>query len=1273
MSLFLVRIYDWIKKHTLSFIILSVVLAVVAIFLSLKIQFSEDISQLTPNAISTNKVEQVIKSTGLIDKLVLVIKNPSQEKLIQTADRVVERINSKAFEPYISELNYTLGDDQFERTYDFFYEHLPFFLNDAELNEIEKKTTPDYIASSLERTYRSLVSPSSIATKRIIPKDPLYLTSQVLKKLEQYNLSKNIELKDGYYQVQEQKAIVMFLTPEYGNQETKHNGKLIQLLDQVIDTVCRQKQSQIFYYGSIPAAVDNAKVIKNDVILTVGLAVLLLFVLLTGYFRSFLTPALILLPIGLSALLALVLVWLIQGEISAIILGICSVLLGIAVDYIIHCTVHYIHSESIKKFYRGVSLPLLISCMTTVAAFLMMLFLKSPALKTLGLFASIAIFFAAISSLIYTPFLIRKRNVLKVNIVSKCIDYLAQIPLHRNKWWLLGLMVSGIVLFFMSRQVEFEGDLNKLGYESAKLTEAHNQINSVTSVARKTVYLVSEGSNFYEALDKSKDLIPQLNDLERDGILSDFQSLGNLIPTKAEQRERLQRWKTFWKGGRRTEVLSVLKSKAHSLGFKSGTFDLFKAFLEKEDFELMHPNDFQRINQLTSNLVFQEDGRYYIITPIKVAENNKPALLDAFRMNKDIVILDRSYYAQQIIQLVKEDFSTISYLAFLAVFVVLFIAYGRIETTIVTIVPISFAWVFTFGLIGLLGIKLNVFNIIISTFIFGLGVDYCVFIQHGLNQARSDASLKLARFKSSILLSSLTTFIGLGVLILAKHPALKSIAALSIFGIVCVVLVAFSIQPWLYNRLFYANGHKRNYPLTWSNLLRSILGFIFLIVACILISLYTMGLRLTWLSLEKKKLKVRRFMTRTARFLLKGIPGVHVDNYNKGGETFSQPAIIISNHQSHLDILLILALTERSILLTKDWVWKNIFYGYFIRFVDFYPVTMGYDEMLPKLNKKVAQGYSIVIYPEGSRSEYGHLKRFKKGAFELSTQLKLDIIPIVITGIGQIMTKYEILIKSGKATVNVLPRISWNDKSFGNDRREKAKKFKAFYTEKINECLQRNYVPKDYRDYVNKFYLYHNPMLYWYVDAKQRSEGYFEIINKYIPSKAKVYDIGCGYGYISLALALQSPDRQIVGVDYDHEKINIARAGKLPKNLDFQQKDIVDYKFETADVFLINDVMHYLSYEKQDELLLLLSTKINKGGCILIKDADADSTRHSRIAKQEKFSTRSGFNKVGNVGSDLFFFTKFELETKAKQFGLELEILERNKRNSNTYYKLELK
>lgn len=92
-------------------------------------------------------------------------------------------------------------------------------------------------------------------------------------------------------------------------------------------------------------------------------------------------------------------------------------------------------------------------------------------------------------------------------------------------------------------------------------------------------------------------------------------------------------------------------------------------------------------------------------------------------------------------------------------------------------------WVWILGIMGLFGLQFNLINIIISTFIFGLGDDFSIFITDGLTVKFKKGKATLASHKVSIFLSAVTVLIGLGALIFAKHPALKSIALISIIGI----------------------------------------------------------------------------------------------------------------------------------------------------------------------------------------------------------------------------------------------------------------------------------------------------------------------------------------------------------------------------------------------------------------------------------------------------------------------------------------------------------
>lgn len=72
--------------------------------------------------------------------------------------------------------------------------------------------------------------------------------------------------------------------------------------------------------------------------------------------------------------------------------------------------------------------------------------------------------------------------------------------------------------------------------------------------------------------------------------------------------------------------------------------------------------------------------------------------------------------------------------------------------------------------------------------------------------------------------------------------------------------------------------------------------------------------------------------------------------------------------------------------------------------------------MADSLRDKVKQGYSVIVFPEGTRSQDGKIGRFHKGAFFLAEQLKLDILPILVYGNGLVSSKRQPLyIKKGIA------------------------------------------------------------------------------------------------------------------------------------------------------------------------------------------------------------------------------------------------------------------
>lgn len=138
--------------------------------------------------------------------------------------------------------------------------------------------------------------------------------------------------------------------------------------------------------------------------------------------------------------------------------------------------------------------------------------------------------------------------------------------------------------------------------------------------------------------------------------------------------------------------------------------------------------------------------------------------------------------------------------------------------------------------------------------------------------------------------------------------------------------------------------------------------------------------------------------------------------------------VIISNHQSILDILLINCLRYKFKWISKI---ENInvpVLGWYLRMADYITVNRGNEEskveMLEKSYECLKRGISIMIFPEGTRSLDKEIAFFKRGAFQLAIQANVSILPVIIDGTGGILPKHGLIFGSGyKITIRVLDPV----------------------------------------------------------------------------------------------------------------------------------------------------------------------------------------------------------------------------------------------------------
>lgn len=175
----------------------------------------------------------------------------------------------------------------------------------------------------------------------------------------------------------------------------------------------------------------------------------------------------------------------------------------------------------------------------------------------------------------------------------------------------------------------------------------------------------------------------------------------------------------------------------------------------------------------------------------------------------------------------------------------------------------------------------------------------------------------------------------------------------------------------------------------------------------------------------------------------------------------NKPKIIIANHQSQEDILLIYRLGVPFRWISKAEVFKVPIYGWFMRLKGDIKLLRSSKASIRKMikdaEKVINKGCVITIFPEGTRSKTGKIGNFKEGAFKLAFDTKVPIVPVVISGTGQQLI-YPNGIFKGKhtATMKVLDEIKYSEYK-DMDIKELSQKARSLIENELNN-LNTNYV-----------------------------------------------------------------------------------------------------------------------------------------------------------------------------------------------------------------------
>lgn len=793
---FFFRLYTHIQQRKLFAISVSLVIFGLLIWLGTTIRFDEDISKLIPQNSENEQLQKVLKTAQFADKIIIHLKKEADgdtEDLTDYATRFLELL-SVSSNPYIKNIQGKIEEETIFETMDFVYDNLPLFLNAGDYSTISNKLQTDSLKALMASNYKTVISPSGILAKKTIVKDPLGISIIALKHLQKLGLSDAFTLRDGFLVNKDEQDLLVFISPTFPSNNTTENAVFAEQLYHIQATLNQEFNNKVTcsYFGGPLIAVANAHQIKDDIQITVTIAMVLLMSVFIVFYRKLTIPIILFVPTLLGGILALAVLSLIRTEISAISLGIGAVLMGVTLDYSLHILTHIRNGETTKELFYSVSKPILMSSLTTSLAFLCLLFVDSQALQDLGIFAAISVMGASVFALVFIP---QAYKGIKVERVNKTVfDHLATYSYHKNKMMVAGVIILLIISAFTYHNVTFNKDISNLNYQPDDLKSAEQELDNLINISSKSIYAVTFGSDEQTVLQSNDAIYQKLQDLEKHQTILGFNSVAALVSSKQQQNQALDKWQQFWSSPAQSNTILDLREIGSQFGFKASSFNDFESLLEK-NFQPLTVDDYRQLNILPVDDFISQDSDWLTITSvITVEEAQIDSVKKAFASIPNTLIIDRQALNETLLGNVKNDFNTVLIFCFLAVLMLLFLFYRNIKLTLVTVLPILVTWFITLGIMGLFNLEFNIFNIIISTFIFGLGVDYSIFMTNGMRSGLSS----METHKTSIILSVLTTVLGVGVLIFAKHPALHSLAKISMIGILASMFISFILQPILY-------------------------------------------------------------------------------------------------------------------------------------------------------------------------------------------------------------------------------------------------------------------------------------------------------------------------------------------------------------------------------------------------------------------------------------------------------------------------------------------
>ena len=773
MNRIFIALYRYFKNHKALMWAILIGTTLLFGFLATRIEFEENLIQLFPSTDKIREAELAFCDMKVKDKVFVEFQARngyivSPEQLAEASDAYIDSLVAHDPNNCITSCLWKIDDDMLMNALDFVTNQAATFVT-PEMYPILEKWIADGCPDEVPEEAANLLS------------DP----------------STGYAMIDGHLFSPDSTVAVAYINPSFNALDTKVTGQLVSLMREEREIFhANHPEIEILFHGSAVGGTDNSDIIKRDLIVTIGLSLIIICLVICLCFKNRSTLLLLLAPVVYGTLFAMTAIYVMKGSMSFMAIGMATIVLGVAMSYVLHVLTHYKYVSDPEQVISEQARPVCLGSLTTIGAFISLMFTTSELLSDFGLFASFALVGTTLFALIFLPHFFNPEQNRKSKRAFEIADRINAYPLDR-KYWLIGLLVIIIIVTTItSKNVKFDTDLNHIGYTRPNVVKSQKVYCEKINDGQFSMFYAGSGETLDEAILTARKVATKLDSLKESGIINSRGTMQELLIPLDEQQENIDRWQEYW-------AEHTLPENAPSLA----------QVLVEADYEPMSLPESEALpEEFQSNFVEQTaDGHWLVfVSALMNEEKDALAVNDAIAEIPNAIVIDPYYYTGDMLEIVHSDFQKVLLISSIFVLIVLILSYLDIFIALLTFMPMFFSWYVVQGMMAILGINFNILNIVISSFIFGIGVDYSIFVMDGLiDWERGGNDKLLICHKTAILFSAFVLLTVVISLLFSNHPAIYSVGTTTIIGMVATLLITHTLEPLLF-RLLMKNKWMHN-------------------------------------------------------------------------------------------------------------------------------------------------------------------------------------------------------------------------------------------------------------------------------------------------------------------------------------------------------------------------------------------------------------------------------------------------------------------------------